>query len=217
MNTYLDQKRRIRSCGVIPVLTIDKVSDAVPVTQALIDGGLDVIEVTLRTPVALEVISEIAGSGLNCFVGAGTITTDDDVDACVKAGAEFLVSPATPEYLVPALADFPGLVIPGASTPTEALSLYEKGFDHVKFFPAEAAGGIAMLKALSSPLPAISFMPTGGVSLKNLSEYLSLENVVAAGGSWLCTKEDLETSDWEAIHQKATKAAEIVKNLKHLS
>ena len=214
MNTYLDQKRRIKNCGVIPVLTISEVEHAVPITKALIEGGLDVIEVTLRTPAALEVIHEIARSGLNCYVGAGTITTESDVEACQKAGAGFLVTPATPEYLIIELIEFPGLVIPGAAPPTEALNLYEKGFDHVKFFPAEAAGGAAMLKALSSPLPDISFMPTGGVSLKNLPDYLMLPNVVAAGGSWLCTNDDIQNEDWAAISAKARQASTLAGSIK---
>lgn len=207
-------KERIRACGVIPVLIIEHVDHAVPITEALLAGGIDVVEITLRTDCALDAMATIKASGVDCLIGAGTITTEDDITACAEAGAEFLVTPATPAALIDPLKAFSGLVVPGAATPTEALTLHGHGFDHVKFFPAGAAGGANMLKSLGSPLPNIRFMPTGGVSLDNLPDYLHLPNVVAAGGSWLCSKDDIAEKNWKAITQKALAASELVKKIR---
>ena len=201
---------RIRKCRVVPVLTIHDADQSLDIAKALIAGGVDILEVTLRTPAGLEAIRRIKAAGLDCLCGAGTVTTLEDIQACKDAGADFLVTPATPAGLIDALKAYPGLVLPGCATPTEALSLYQHGFEVVKFFPAEPAGGAPMLKALSAPLPKIKFMPTGGISLKNMGTYLSLPNVLAVGGSWLCTDKDAESSDWDAITAKSIEARKTV-------
>ena len=207
--TQLDLKRRMKACRIVPVIMIEDEAQAVDIAKALIAGGVDVLEVTLRTAAGLPSIDNIKRAGLNCIIGAGTVTDLDDIAACEKAGADFLVTPATPPHLFEGLLNFDGLVLPGAATPTEALTLYQTGFDIVKFFPAEPAGGAAMLKALSAPLPGIRFMPTGGISPSNAADYLSLPNVVAVGGSWLCTQADVETGNWEGITEKARQARQI--------
>ncbi|MAI91512.1 bifunctional 4-hydroxy-2-oxoglutarate aldolase/2-dehydro-3-deoxy-phosphogluconate aldolase [Ponticaulis sp.] len=214
MSDITEQKKRIRNCGVVPVLTIESVADAVPLAEALMKGGLDVIEVTLRTAASLDAIKEIASSGLDVFVGAGTITCGSDVGAALKAGSEFLVTPATPDFLVQDLAEFPGLVVPGVATPTEALKLYDQGFDTLKFFPAEPYGGAATLKGLSAPLPNINFMPTGGVKPETMANYLKLPNVVAVGGSWLATDKDIKAGNWDQITALAQTASDAVKAIR---
>lgn len=208
------QKERVKNCGVVPVIVIDDVEKAVPLTEALVAGGIDVIEVTMRTSAALEAIAAIKASGIDCCIGAGTITSQKDIDAAAAAGSEFLVTPATPPSLAQELKSFGGLVIPGVATPTEALTLYKEGFDHLKLFPAEAAGGQYMLKSIGSPLPMIKFMPTGGVTINSLPEYLKLPNVVAAGGTWLCSKSDLDTGNWASITEKAREAVAAVKSVR---
>lgn len=214
MADIVKQKARIRHCGVVPVLTIEKAEHAVPLAEALLAGGLDVVEVTLRTAESLDAIEAIASSDVDVFVGAGTITCGSDVGAALKAGAEFLVTPATPDTLLDELLAFPGLVIPGVATPTEALKLYDQGFDHLKFFPAEPYGGASTLKALSAPLPDLSFMPTGGVRVDTVKDYLSLPNVAAVGGSWLASSADIATGNWARITELAKEASQIVRSFR---
>lgn len=204
--TNPDLTNRIKNCRVVPVLTIHDAAQAVDIAKALIAGGVDILEVTLRTEAGLDSIRKIKASGLDCVCGAGTVTSPEDISACEDAGADFLVTPATPASLHSALKAYPGLVLPGCATPTEALTLYHAGFEILKFFPAEPAGGTPMLKAMSAPLPKLKFMPTGGIGLKNMSIYLSLPNVLAVGGSWLCTDEDAANGDWDAVTQKAKEA-----------
>ncbi len=189
----------LAQCGVVPVVTIEHVAHAVPLANALLAGGINSIEVTLRTPKAMECIAEIVAANTGISVGVGTVTNTKQIDEIAKIAADFIVTPATPAALVPALKDFNGLVLPGTATPTEALTLYSQGFEIVKFFPAEAAGGAPMLKALSGPLPQIKFMPTGGISPQNVKTYLDLPNVVAAGGSWITPKAHLDAENWDAI------------------
>lgn len=210
MTEQADQIARLRRCGVVPVVTIGEVSQAVPMALALAEGGLDVIEVTLRTECALEAIEAICDEIPKVCVGAGTILSEGDVDAASKAGAAFLVTPATPPGLVPALQDFDGLVIPGVSTTTEALSRYDEGFAVQKLFPAELSGGAPFLKAIHAPIPSISFMPTGGVNTGNLPSYLALPNVLAAGGSWLAPKDLMEAGHWAEITRLARDASDRV-------
>ena len=197
---------RASRAGVVPVLTITDADQAVPLGRALCEGGLDVLEVTLRTKAGLQAIEAIANSDLDCVIGAGTILTAADVSAAADAGAEFLVTPGTPQALIPHLKDFDGTAIPGVSTVGEAMTLAATGFDVLKFFPAEPAGGAPFLKALSGPLPDLLFMPTGGIRQDTMGEYLSLKNVVAVGGSWIASTEDLEARDWKAITSKALSA-----------
>ena len=193
---------------VIPVLVVEDVANAQPLAAALVAGGLPVLEVTLRTPAALDVIramSEVEGG----IVGAGTLLTPQDVEDAKAAGALFGVSPGATDRLLDAAeaAELP--LLPGAATATEAMRLLERGYRMLKFFPAEAAGGAKALGALASPLPQLTFCPTGGVSLKNARDYLDLPNTLCVGGSWVAPKEKVATGDWAAIEALASEAAAI--------
>lgn len=193
---------------VMPVLVVDDVADAVPLAEALIDGGLVALEVTLRTDAALDVIramSEIPGG----IVGAGTLLTPADVIAAKDAGARFGVSPGSTIELLEACETHGLPLVPGAVTATEAMCLLSQGYDMLKFFPAEASGGAAALGALSSPLPQLSFCPTGGVSAANAVDYLRLPNVVCVGGSWVAPKQMVRDGDWEGIKALAAKAVNL--------
>ncbi len=199
---------RAHRAGVVPVLTIADSAHAAPLARALVAGGLDVLEVTLRTQAAAGAITAIAGAGIDCMIGAGTILSAGDVQAAATAGAQFVVTPGTPASLIPALKAFDGAVIPGASTASEAMTLAGHGFDVIKLFPAEPVGGAAFLQALAGPLPALRFMPTGGIGPASMAAYLALENVVAIGGSWLVPGEALAAGDWGRIEALARQAHE---------
>ena len=191
---------------IVPVLVIEDVARARSLAEALIAGGLPALEVTLRTPAALDVIramSDVPGG----YVGAGTLITPEDVRAAKAAGATFGVSPGATDELLAACAAEELPLLPGAATASEAMQLLAKGFDMLKFFPAEASGGVPALKAIGAPLPQISFCPTGGVSPDNAADYLSLGNVVCAGGSWVAPKDKIAASDWSGIETLAREAA----------
>lgn len=195
-----------RKAPVIPVLVIEDAAHAVPLARALIAGGLPVLEVTLRTPVALEAIaamSQVAGG----IVGAGTVLTPDDVTAARAAGAQFAVSPGATDRLLDACeaAELP--ILPGAATATEAMRLLERGYDMLKFFPASAIGGAPALRALGGPLPQLRFCPTGGIDTVNAPDYLSLPNVLCVGGSWVAPRKLVENGEWAAITGLARQAA----------
>ncbi|RME18472.1 MAG: bifunctional 4-hydroxy-2-oxoglutarate aldolase/2-dehydro-3-deoxy-phosphogluconate aldolase [Alphaproteobacteria bacterium] len=195
-----------RAAPIVPVLIVEDVAHARPLAEALVAGGLPALEVTLRTPAALEVISEMAKVP-GGIPGAGTLLTPDDVKRARDAGARFGVSPGASEALLEA-AEAEGLpLLPGAATATEAMALLARGYTVLKFFPAEAAGGAAFLKALASPLPQIRFCPTGGISPTNAEAYLSLPNVLCAGGSWVAPKALMEAGDWAEITRLAREAA----------
>jgi 2-dehydro-3-deoxyphosphogluconate aldolase/(4S)-4-hydroxy-2-oxoglutarate aldolase len=190
---------------VIPVLIVEDLAIAAPLARALVAGGLRALEVTLRSPVALDAISAMVEAAPDAIVGAGTLRTPADVAACQAAGATFGVSPGGPDALLDAAQGWPFL--PGCATPTEAMRLAERGFRVVKFFPAGPAGGPSYLKALASPLPDLSFCPTGGVSLANAPEYLSLPNVRVVGGSWVAPPDALAAGDWDRVTALAREAA----------
>ncbi|TDK39471.1 2-dehydro-3-deoxy-phosphogluconate aldolase [Rhizobium deserti] len=192
---------------VVPVLIVDDAKSAVGLARALVAGGLRAIEITMRTPAALDAVRAVADEVEGANVGAGTVLNARDFDAAVKAGSTFIVSPgSTPGVIDAAKAsDIPTL--PGAATASEVMTLREAGFGVMKFFPAEQAGGAAYLKALSSPLAGTLFCPTGGVSLKNAMDYLSLPNVVCVGGSWVAPKEMVSAGDWDGITKLAAEAA----------
>ena len=197
----------LKSQPVMPVLIIERVEDAVPLARALAAGGLKAIEVTLRTPVALEAIRAIADGSPDTLVGAGTILSPEDYEAAVKAGSKFIVSPgATPALFAAAKAsEVPFL--PGTSSASEIMLAREAGLRVVKFFPAEQSGGAPFLKAISSPIADMKFCPTGGISLKNANDYLSLPNVVCVGGSWVAPKDMVVAGDWAGITKLAAEAA----------
>ncbi len=194
---------------IVPVLVVDDAGHARPLAEALVAGGLPALEVTLRTPAALDVIrtmSEVPGG----VVGAGTLVTPEDVRAAKAAGAQFGVSPGATDMLIAACEaeDLP--LLPGAATASEAMALLEKGYDMLKFFPAEASGGAPALKAIGAPLPQITFCPTGGVSPTNAGDYLSLSNVICAGGSWVAPKQMVQDGDWSGIEALARDAARLM-------
>ncbi|SHL75114.1 2-keto-3-deoxy-phosphogluconate aldolase [Roseovarius litoreus] len=198
-----------RLCGlapVIPVLVIEDAARAEGLARALVDGGLPVLEVTLRTPAALEAIAAMARVP-GGVVGAGTVLTPEDVQAAKAAGARFAVSPGATPRLLEACesADLP--LLPGAATASEAMALLERGYDMLKFFPAEAAGGAKALKAIGAPLPQITFCPTGGITPETAADYLSLSNTLCVGGSWVAPKDAVEAGDWARITDLARKAA----------
>jgi 2-dehydro-3-deoxyphosphogluconate aldolase/(4S)-4-hydroxy-2-oxoglutarate aldolase len=191
---------------IVPVLVVDDPAHAAPLARALVAGGLPALEVTLRTPSALEVIAEMA-KVKGGVVGAGTLLTPDDVVAAKEAGATFGVSPGATDRLLDACEAHELPLLPGAATASEAMALLERGYSMLKFFPAEASGGAAALKGIGAPIPQVKFCPTGGVSMKNAQEYLSLPNVVCAGGSWVAPKDKMLAGDWDGIEALAREAA----------
>ncbi|MGO7212273.1 2-dehydro-3-deoxy-phosphogluconate aldolase [Rhizobium ruizarguesonis] len=192
---------------VVPVLIVDDAKTAVPLARALVAGGLKAIEITMRTPAALEAVRAVAAEVEGAEVGAGTILNVAHWEAAVAAGSKFIVSPGTTQELLDAAADSDVPLLPGAATASEVMALREEGYQVLKFFPAEQAGGAAYLKALSSPLAGTLFCPTGGISLKNANDYLSLPNVICVGGSWVAPKELVAAGDWAGITKLAAEAA----------
>jgi 2-dehydro-3-deoxyphosphogluconate aldolase/(4S)-4-hydroxy-2-oxoglutarate aldolase len=195
--------------AVIPVLTIEREADAVPLARALLDGGLRVVEVTLRTPAALAAIAAIAREVPQVFVGAGTVQRPSDVVQACAAGARFLVSPGmTPELAAAALAtELPYL--PGVATPSEIMTARDLGISFLKLFPAEAVGGLALLQALAPVFPGVAFCPTGGIDERAAAKYLTLPNVPMVGGSWMAPKEAVAAGDWATVRCLAERAAAI--------
>lgn len=195
-----------RMAPVIPVLVIRDAAHARSLAEALVAGGLPVLEVTLRTPVALEAIARMAQVP-GGVVGAGTLLGAADVDAAVAAGARFGVSPGTTDALL-AACEAAGLpLLPGAATATEAMALLDRGHTVQKFFPAEAAGGVAALRALGGPLPQVRFCPTGGIGPGNAAQYLALPNTLCVGGSWVAPDALVQQGDWAGITRLARQAA----------
>jgi 2-dehydro-3-deoxyphosphogluconate aldolase/(4S)-4-hydroxy-2-oxoglutarate aldolase len=192
---------------VIPVLTIDNVDAAVPLARALCDGGLNVIEVTLRTKSALAAIADIAAEVPECIVGAGTVLRHVDAAFAIDSGAKFLVSPGTNAVLAETFTEIEIPVIPGCSTVSEAMVLADLGFTFLKFFPAEACGGVAWLKAVAAPFPHLHFCPTGGIDMRNARDYLALPNVAAVGGSWVTPKDVVAAGDFRRITALAREAS----------
>ena len=192
---------------VIPVLIVEDPRKAVPMAEALVRGGLPAIEITLRTAHALEAINAVNEHVEGAIVGAGTVLDGKQYDAAVSAGARFIVSPGATANLLDAADQHSVPLLPGAATASEVMFLLERGYERLKFFPAEQAGGASYLKSLSSPLAAAKFCPTGGVSLKNARDYLSLPNVMCVGGSWVAPKDMLEAGDGAGIPALAAEAA----------
>lgn len=197
---------------VIPVLKIDNVADAVPLARALAKGGLPAIEITLRTPDALEAIRRVIGEVEEAIVGAGTILDPRQFEQAAEAGSKFIVSPGLTRELLRAADGSPVPLLPGAITPGEVMTARDAGLDFLKFFPAEQAGGVAFLKALASPLADIRFCPTGGVTPGNASDYLSLPNVICVGGSWVAPDNLVKAGDWDAIERLAREATGLRKS-----
>ena len=194
---------------VIPVLKIERAADAVPLARALARGGLKVIEITLRTKAALEAIRHAAAEVEEAVVGAGTILNAKQFDEAASAGSRFIVSPGLTREVLSAAAGSDVPLLPGAITPGEIMTAAEAGLDFLKFFPAEQAGGAAFLKSLASPFAGIRFCPTGGVSLNNAGDYLSLPNVICVGGSWVAPDDLVKAGKWDEIEALARAASRI--------
>jgi 2-dehydro-3-deoxyphosphogluconate aldolase/(4S)-4-hydroxy-2-oxoglutarate aldolase len=192
---------------VVPVVIVENAADAVPLARALVAGGLKAIEITLRTSAALEAIRRVAGEVEGAVAGAGTVLDVAQFEAVMKAGAQFAVSPGATERLLDAAAGAPMPLLPGIATASEAMALIERGYRFAKFFPAEPAGGAAYLSALASPLPQLSFCPTGGITPESAPRYLKLANVVCVGGSWMIRREHVAAGDFAAITAASATAA----------
>lgn len=192
---------------IVPVITLERVEDAVPLARALVAGGLHLLEITLRTPAAADAAAAIIREVPEAIVGIGTVLTPKDLERAQALGARYALSPgATPELLDAASrSEMP--FIPGIATASELMAALAHGFQTVKFFPAVAAGGIPALKALAGPFPQARFCPTGGIDEKNAKDWLALPNVVAVGGSWVCQTSDIRAQAWEEITAKAQRAA----------
>lgn len=192
---------------VIPVLTIERLADAVPLARALVAGGLPVLEITLRTDGALEALKAIAGEVPEAIVGAGTVLDASQFEAAQRAGARFGVSPGCTPALARAVAASGMPFLPGVQTVSEAMALMEQGFRLLKFFPADTAGGIGWLKAVGAPLANLRFCPTGGIGAETAPAYLALANVACVGGSWVAPRDAVAASDWGRIERLAAAAA----------
>jgi 2-dehydro-3-deoxyphosphogluconate aldolase/(4S)-4-hydroxy-2-oxoglutarate aldolase len=193
---------------VVPVIVITDVAQAIPMAHALLEGGIDVMEITLRHAAGLPSIEAVAQSVPHMHVGAGTVTRASEVQQVVDAGARFALSPGMTEAVVQAAMDARLPFMPGVMTPSEVMRAREMGFSWVKLFPAAQAGGLAMLKALGGPLPDMKFCPTGGISVDNMKDFLSLPNVAMVGGSWLTPSDAVLAGDWKRITQLARAATD---------
>ena len=196
----------LESQPVIPVIVVEDRASAVPLARALVAGGLPMIEITLRTEAALDAIRAVANEVEGARVGAGTILTTDQFTEAVEAGSRFIVSPGTTGDLLDAADDSEVPLLPGAVTASEVMAAMEEGYNFLKFFPAENAGGAGYLKSLSSPLSGVRFCPTGGIGAGNARDYLSLPNVACVGGSWVAPKDAVASGDWGRIEQLAREA-----------
>lgn len=192
---------------VIPVIVVDDVTHAAPLARALVAGGLSVLEVTLRTAAALDAVRIMRDAVPEAVVGVGTVLNAGQLDQAQAAGAAFAVSPGTTEPLLRAAVDHPVPLLPGASTVSEAMRLRELGFRHLKFFPAEASGGVRFLSSLASVIADLRFCPTGGVTPQNAPSYLALPNVLCVGGSWMIPRDRVAAGDWTGITSLATEAS----------
>jgi len=198
----------LRQGPVVPVMVIHKLEHAVPLAKALMAGGIRVLEITLRTPVAVDAISAISREVPGAIVGAGTVIRPEELTAVAEAGAVFAISPGLTVELLQAANQGTIPLIPGISTVSELMTGMALGYTHFKFFPAEAAGGLKMLKAIAGPFPQITFCPTGGITLDNYRDYLALSNVACIGGSWVAPQEAMDQGDWARITALTREAVE---------
>lgn len=207
-----DPREILKQAPVVPVITIRAVDQAVPLARALVGGGLPVLEITLRSEHGLEAIRRIRAEVEGAIVGAGTVLRGQEFELAVAAGAEFIVTPGTTPDLLQTAQRIGTPFLPGVATVSEILHCLQYGFETLKFFPAEAAGGIAMLRAFAGPLPQLRFCPTGGIGPDNAAAYLALPNVISVGGSWLTPEAAVERGDWKTIGRLARQAVELARN-----
>ena len=206
--------KRFSEVGIIPVVVLNDAKDAEPLGQALMEGGLPAAEVTFRTDAAEESIRIMSEKFPDMLVGAGTVLTIDQAERAIAAGAKFIVSPGFDPEIVQFCLDRDIPVCPGVQTPTEVIQAYKFGLDHVKFFPAENAGGLAMIKAVGAAFPNMKFMPTGGISASNVTEYLENSKIFCCGGSWMVKGDMIKAGEFDKIKEKVAEAAAIVKKVR---
>lgn len=211
MNKVLESLKEI---GIVPVVVLDDAKDAAPLAEALIEGGLPCAEVTFRTAAAEESIRIMAEKYPEMLVGAGTVLTIDQVNRAVKAGAKFIVSPGLNPQVVQYCQNIGVPITPGIQTPTEIEQALGLGLDVVKFFPAEPAGGLKMIKAIAAPYTTLTFMPTGGINAQNVKEYLAYNRILACGGSWMVKNDLVKAGDFDKIKEMTREAAAIVKEIR---
>ena len=209
MPWILSPKEIFSASPVVPVMVIKHIEDALPMAQALLEGGIRVFEITLRTDAALEAIKRISKAFPEAIVGAGTVINTEQYDAVVEVGAKFAISPGATEKLLAYAEKGKIALIPGTATPSDMMKALELGYDHLKFFPAEINGGAAALKAISAPLPQLRFCPTGGISEQNIAHYLALDCVATVGGSWMLPNDALVAKDWAKITALTKQAADL--------
>lgn len=209
-----DTLKQIGSTGIVPVVVLNKADDAEPLAQALVKGGLPCAEVTFRTAAAEESIREIAKKFPEMFVGAGTVLTTEQVDRAIGAGAKFIVSPGLNPKVVEHCLKKGYPITPGIMTPTELEMALGFGLDVVKFFPAENAGGLKMIKAMSAPYTMMKFMPTGGINATNVRDYLACNKILACGGSWMVKGDLINAGNFAEIEKLTREAAAIVKEIR---
>lgn len=205
---------RIEQIGIIPVVSIPKAEHALPLAEALLAGGLPCAEITLRTAAAVEAIAQIKKHLPEMLVGAGTVLSVEQADTALGAGAEFIVSPGTNPLVVEHCLSQRAPIFPGVCTPTEIEMALSKGVEVLKFFPAEAAGGVKFLKAVCAPYAHLKFIPTGGIDTKNIGEYLAIPQVLACGGSWMVKPEWMKAGEFDRLRQLAAEAVMLVRELR---
>ena len=210
---YEEVQTRLNEVGIVPVVVIDDIEEVRPLGQALLDGGLPAAEVTFRTEEAEEAIRILSEEFPQMFVGAGTVLTCEQADRAMAAGAKFIVAPGFNRTIVKHCLEHGYPVIPGVQTPGEMEQAMELGLDFVKFFPAEPAGGLPMIKAVSAPYTKLKFMPTGGINKDNVRDYLRFNRIVACGGTWMVKGDVLKAGDFEKIRMLSREAADIVKEV----
>lgn len=203
----LTPDRALSLAPVIPVVVLEKADDAAPLARALFAGGLRTVEITLRTPAALDAIRAASAAAPDLVVGAGTVLTEDDIHAAAEAGARYALSPGATIPLLRAGRDAPIPLVPGVATASEIMQGLALGYRCFKFFPAEQLGGVATLRAIGAPLPAAKFCPTGGIGPEKVRDYLALDNVLCVGGSWIAPADKIKAGDWAGIEALARQAA----------
>ncbi len=211
---FEDIKKEFRKTGIIPVVVLDDSNDAEPLAEALCNGGIPAAEVTFRTAAAEKSIKIMKSQFPNMLIGAGTVLTEEQVDRAIEAGAQFIVSPGLNPDVVKYCIDNNIPVTPGTQTPSEMELAMSLGLDLVKFFPAEPAGGLKMIKAVAAAYVNLSFMPTGGINAQNVRDYLAYDRIMACGGSWMVSKDLVKNREFDRIEEFVRQAADIVKEIR---
>ena len=210
----MDMYEKFRTIGIVPVVVLDDAKDAVPLGNALCEGGLPCAEVTFRTAAAFDTIKAMKNNFPDMLIGAGTVLTPEQVDRALEAGASFIVSPGLNPRVVAHCLEVGVPIVPGTQTPSEMEQALEFGLEVVKFFPAEPAGGLKMIKAVAAPYTTLKFMPTGGINAQNVRDYLAYDRILACGGSWMVKKDLIAAGKFDEIRAMTAEAAAIVKEVR---